>query len=77
MHAFQRRGYARAALDRVVAYVKTHPGADLLTTSVVPGAGSPLEFYVRYGFRPTGENLGHEQVLQLRLTAEASSTPSR
>jgi len=64
---YQGCGYGRATLDLLVAYLQTRPGADLLTTSVVAGAGSPLGFYVRYGFRPTGETFGHEQVLQLPL----------
>jgi diamine N-acetyltransferase len=70
---FQRRGYARAALDLVVAYVKGRPGAEALVTSAVPGDGSPIGFYLRYGFRLTGqvgnsEQVGNgEQVLELRL----------
>jgi len=64
----QGRGYGRAALDLVVSYLKTRPGADVLVTSVVPGEGSPMGFYLRYGFRATGEDFGHEQVLQLQLT---------
>ncbi len=64
---FQRRGYGRAALDRVVAYLRTEPDADLLVTSVVPGNGSPLDFYLRYGFRATGQMFDREQVLQLPL----------
>jgi diamine N-acetyltransferase len=66
---FQRRGYGRAALDLVVAYVKTRPGAEVLVTCVVPGDGSPLGFYDRYGFRDTGEMFDHERVLELRLEA--------
>ncbi|SCG69645.1 GNAT family N-acetyltransferase [Micromonospora inositola] len=64
---FQGRGYGRAALDCVVTYVKTRPGADVLMTSVVPGEGSPMGFYQRYGFQPTGQMFNHEQVLKLRL----------
>ena len=64
---FQGRGYGRAALDRLVEYLRTRPGADTLVTSVVPGSGSPLGFYLRYGFEPTGEMFDHEQVLRLRL----------
>lgn len=64
---FQGRGYGREALDHVVAYLKTRPGADLLMTSIVAGDGSPLGFYLRYGFQPTGEVFGHEEVLQLPL----------
>jgi diamine N-acetyltransferase len=63
----QGRGYGRAALDRLVEYLRTRPGADTLVTSVVPGEGSPLGFYLRYGFVATGQMYGHEQVLTLRL----------
>ena len=65
---FQGRGYGSAALDEVVAYLRTNPEADLLVTSVVPGDGSPLDFYLRYGFRPTGEMFDREQVLELPVT---------
>lgn len=65
---FQRHGYGRAGLDLLVAYLKTRPGAEVLMTSIVPGPGSPLDFYVRYGFRPTGERFGHEELLELRLS---------
>jgi diamine N-acetyltransferase len=64
---FQGRGYGRAALDQVVAYLRSRPEADLLVTSVVPGNGSPLEFYLRYGFRTTGQMFDREQVLQLTV----------
>lgn len=64
---FQGRGHGRAALDLVVAYLRTRPGADALVTSIVPGEGSPLGFYLRYGFRETGEMFDHERVLRLPL----------
>jgi diamine N-acetyltransferase len=66
----QRCGYGRAALDLVVAHLHRRPGADVLVTSVVPGDGSPYGFYLRYGFRPTGEWLDREEVLALRLALE-------
>jgi diamine N-acetyltransferase len=64
---YQGRGYGRAALDRLVEYLRTRPGAEVLVTSVVPGKRSPLGFYLRYGFEPTGQIFDGEQVLQLRL----------
>jgi diamine N-acetyltransferase len=64
---FQGHGYGRAALDRVVAYLKTRPGADVLVTSVVEGEGSPMGFYLRYGFRSTEQMFDHERVLRLWL----------
>jgi diamine N-acetyltransferase len=64
---YQGRGYGRAALDRLTAYLRSRPGAESLVTSVMPGPGSPLGFYLAYGFEPTGEWFGHEQVLRLSL----------
>jgi len=63
----QGQGLGRAALDLVAAYLRTRPGAETLMTSVVPGPGSPLGFYLRYGFEPTGEWFDHEQVIGLPL----------
>jgi diamine N-acetyltransferase len=71
---FQGRGYGRAALDCVVAYLRTRPAADTLVTSVVAGEGSPMGFYLRYGFQPTGKMFDHEHVLLLRL-ADVPSRP--
>ena len=61
----QRRGYGRAALDLVIDYLATRPDATELITSAVPGEGSPLPFYERYGFVQTGEV--HEGEVVLRL----------
>jgi diamine N-acetyltransferase len=69
---FQGYGYGRAGLDLVVAYVRTRPGAQTLVTSAVPGDGSPLTFYLRYGFRDTGEVVDGEHVLELPLTTHYS-----
>lgn len=68
-YRYQGCGYGRAALDQVTQYLRTRPGADALVTSVVPGQGSPLGFYLRYGFELTGDWFDHEQVLRLSLTA--------
>jgi diamine N-acetyltransferase len=64
---FQGRGYGSAALDLVVDYVRTRPDARALLTSHVVGPTSPEPFYLRYGFRPTGEVHGGEPVLALDL----------
>ena len=63
----QRQGHGTAALDLVVAWFRGRPGAEVLTTSAVPGDGSPLPFYEGYGFERTGEEHGGELVLALRL----------
>ena len=63
----QRRGYGSAALDLVVAYVRSRPRATELVTSAVPGEGSPITFYERYGFKATDQLLDAEHVYKLRL----------
>jgi diamine N-acetyltransferase len=69
---FQGRGFGRAAVDLVAAYVQTRPGGDELVTSVAHygderDAGSPLDFYLRCGFERTGESHGPEIVLRRPL----------
>jgi len=65
---WQGRGIGSATIDLVVDYLRTRPHAANLLTSVVPGPASPLGFYIRYGFRPTGEIFEGEEVLELPLT---------
>ena len=50
----QRRGYARDSV-RLVAEIVSANGADQLLTSCVVDDGGPEPFYLRVGFRPTGE----------------------
>jgi diamine N-acetyltransferase len=66
---WQGQGIGRAALDLVVDYVRTRPGARTLQTSVAPGSrDNPMGFYLGYGFTPTGQDLDGEELLVLRLT---------
>ena len=68
---WQGRGYGRAALDLVVDYVRSRPGAEKLMSSVGPGQGSPLGFYLKYGFSLTGAVFDGEPVLELPLWPSA------
>lgn len=63
----QGRGYGRATIDAIVEYLRSRPGADALYTSSVPGEGSPLTFYLRYGFEMTDRVADGEQVVRLDL----------
>ncbi len=65
---YQGRGFGTAALDLVVAYVRTRPGAEQLLTSYVPGPAEPVAFYLGYGFAATGAVDHGEPVLALPLT---------
>jgi diamine N-acetyltransferase len=64
---YQGRGYGQEAIDRLVDYVRTRPGAKELGVSCMEGPGSPEEFYRKLGFVPTGEKIGEEIVLRLKL----------
>ena len=64
---YQRQGFGTATLDRIVEYFRGRPGVEALSTSAVPGDGSPIAFYERYGFERTGEVDDGEVVLRLRL----------
>ena len=67
-HRAQGRGLGAGTIDAIVGYLATRPGADALLTSCVRGDGSPLGFYLRYGFEEIGEKWG-EALLRLDLRA--------
>ena len=62
----QRQGYGTAALDAVVAYVRSR-GARSLLVSAHQGEGGPQPFYERYGFVRTGRVVEDEPVSELHL----------
>jgi diamine N-acetyltransferase len=64
---FQGRGYGKRAVELLIDYVRTRPGATALMTSWVPGDGGPAEFYRKLGFEPTGEMDEGEVVGRLAL----------
>jgi diamine N-acetyltransferase len=72
---FQGRGYGRRAVELLIDYVRSRPGATALTTSWVPGERGPAEFYRKLGFVPTGEMDEGEVVGRLALDAVGSANP--
>jgi diamine N-acetyltransferase len=61
------KGFGRRAIDLLVEYVKTRPGAKVLETSCGEGPGSPEGFYRSVGFQRNGKMLGDEVGLSLDL----------
>jgi diamine N-acetyltransferase len=61
----QRSGIGTAALDLACEEVRSRGGTELYT-SWVEAEGGPGPFYLRYGFRPTGE-IDDETVARLSL----------
>jgi diamine N-acetyltransferase len=66
---FQGRGYGTRAIELLIDYVRSRPGATTLMTSWVPGERGPAEFYRKLGFEPTGEIDEGEVVGRLALDA--------
>jgi diamine N-acetyltransferase len=64
----QGRGLGSAALGLVVEHVRTRVDARVLITPVVEGPASPLGFYLRRGFRATGDVHQGELVLEPDLS---------
>jgi diamine N-acetyltransferase len=60
---YQRLGYGRRALELVVAHARTRPGIDAIQTSYVVGPHGPMEFYLSFGFRHTGEVMPNGEVV--------------
>jgi diamine N-acetyltransferase len=61
------KGLGRRAIELLIEYVKTRPGATVLETSCGQGPGSPEGFYRKLGFERNGKMLGHEVGLSLEL----------
>lgn len=64
------KGFGRRAVELLIDYVKTRPGAKELDVSCGEGEGSPEGFYQKLGFRRNGKVIGHEVVLVLPLVNE-------
>ena len=64
---YQGKGFGRRAIELLVDYVKTRPGAEELLVSCGQGEGSPEGFYLKMGFKHNGKQYGHEIGLSLAL----------
>ncbi|CAK7287678.1 GNAT family N-acetyltransferase [Streptomyces sp. RM1] len=68
----QGRGYGRFAVAAVGAEIRRRGGSDLYVTWH-PGPDGPEEFYLRLGFRKTGETSGGQVVGLLGLGEDGSA----
>lgn len=66
---YQKCGFGRRAVERLIDYVKTRPNADALLVSHGQGEGSPAGFYQHLGFVYTGEVDDGELVMKLPLNS--------
>jgi diamine N-acetyltransferase len=64
---YQGMDFGRRAIDLLLEYVRTRPGATELLTSIVEAEGGPQEFYEKLGFKLTGEYDEGEALMRLPL----------
>jgi diamine N-acetyltransferase len=64
---YQKLGFGKRAMDLLVEYVRTRPGARELRLSCHPGEDGPEPFYRKYGFALTGRMLGYEAEMRIEL----------
>jgi diamine N-acetyltransferase len=69
---FQGQGVGAAALQQVIEHVRGKGVFRSLGVSYVPGPGCPEAFYLRAGFRHTGQVDDGEVVLELPLVPGAT-----
>jgi diamine N-acetyltransferase len=65
--AFQRRGLGHAAVNLLINYVRTRPGAKKLLVSHMSNADALGHFYGSLGFKYTGKEEEGEKVMALDL----------
>lgn len=63
----QGKGYGKAAMQLIIDDVRHRENASELALSCDPGESGPENFYRRLGFSPTGEYMGSEMVMKLKL----------
>lgn len=68
--SFQGQGIGAAALEQVIAHVRSKNLFTSLEASYVPGPGCAERFYLRAGFQHTGRVDNGEIVLELPLTPD-------
>jgi diamine N-acetyltransferase len=71
----QRRGYGRFAVEAVCKEVLRR-GGTRLSVRWIPDEHGPEKFYLRLGFRPTGEIIHGEVEGELQLTENTDLTPA-
>jgi diamine N-acetyltransferase len=64
---YQKLGFGKRAMDLLLEYVRSRPGAHELRLSCHPGEDGPEPFYRRYGFALTGKMLGSEAEMRMDL----------
>lgn len=66
--SLQGKGYGKAALKKILDYVRIRPDAEYLYSSYEPGEHGPENFYLeKMGFEKTGKMIGNEVMISIKL----------
>ena len=63
----QRKGYGTAAMRQLIEFVRSLPEARELELRYLPKRGVPIDFFARFGFAESGEEIDGERVMRLVL----------
>lgn len=66
-HKFQRRGYGKLAMVKLLKLIKEKYGEIKFYTSIVPGNIGAEKLYESVGFTKTGEIMWDEEVMMVQL----------
>ena len=64
---YQKLGFGKRAMNLLLEYVRSRPGARELALSCHPGEDGPEPFYRHYGFSHTGRMLDNEAEMKIAL----------
>lgn len=70
---YQRFGFGKKALFKVINHIQAYPNATDLLIGVVQEEGGPQEFYQKFGFKLTGEYEYGEAIMKLDLSSKEST----
>ena len=64
---YQLKGSGKIAIKLIIENIKQYYNAKFLLTSSISKKGSPEEFYLKIGFKLTGNKINSENILKLEL----------
>ncbi len=71
--AWQRRGYARAALEILIFVAQTHPRVRVLRATISPDNAASIALVAQYGFRVVGEQWDEQDGLETIYEIDAAA----
>jgi RimJ/RimL family protein N-acetyltransferase len=74
--AYRRRGYARAALEALLARAASEPGVQTVRVSIRPDNTPSYALASQYGFTQVGEQWDEEDGLEIIYEVDAGRYPS-